>query len=46
MYLHIPYDFVVLTSLTYPRKIVLVVLQIGKWKIGEAKDLSAPLRVK
>jgi hypothetical protein len=34
------YDFVVLTSLTHPRKILLVVLQIGK-----AKDLSAPLRV-
>jgi hypothetical protein len=33
------YDFVVLTSLTHPRKILLVVLQIGK-----AKDLSAPLR--
>jgi hypothetical protein len=32
------YDFVVLTSLTYPRKIILVMLQIGK-----AKDLSAPL---
>jgi hypothetical protein len=39
MYLHIPHDFVVLTSLTHPRKILLVVLQIGK-----AKDLSAPLR--
>jgi hypothetical protein len=40
--LHIPpwaphtYDFVVLTSLTHPRKILLVVLQIGK-----AKDLSS-----
>jgi hypothetical protein len=34
------YDFVVLTSLTHPRKILLVVLQIGK-----AKDLSAPLRI-
>jgi hypothetical protein len=33
------YDFVVLTSLTHPRKIHLVVLQIRK-----AKDLSAPLR--
>jgi hypothetical protein len=33
------YDFVVLTSLTHPRKILLVVLQIG-----EAKDLSALLR--
>jgi hypothetical protein len=33
------YDFVVLTSLTHPRKIILLVLQIGK-----AKDLSAPLR--
>jgi hypothetical protein len=29
------YDFVVLTSLTHPRKILLVLLQIGK-----AKDLS------
>jgi hypothetical protein len=34
------YDFVVLTSLAHPRKILLAVLQIGK-----AKDLSAPLRV-
>jgi hypothetical protein len=33
------YDFVVLTSLTHPKKIILVVLQIGK-----AKDLLAPLR--
>jgi hypothetical protein len=46
MYLHIPpwaphtYDFVVLTCLIHPRKILLFVLQIGK-----AKDLSAPLRV-
>jgi hypothetical protein len=46
MYLHVPpraphtYDFVVLTSLTHPCKILLVVLQTGK-----AKDLSAPLRV-
>jgi hypothetical protein len=31
------YDFVVLTSLTHPRKILLLVLQIGK-----TKDLSAP----
>jgi hypothetical protein len=36
MYLHSPssaphtYDFLVLTSLTHPRKIILVVLQIGK----------------
>jgi hypothetical protein len=43
--LHIPpwaphtYDFAVLTSLNHPRKILLVVLQIGK-----ANDLSAPLR--
>jgi hypothetical protein len=43
---HIPpwasdtYDFVVQTSLTHPRKIILVVLQIGK-----AKDLSTPLRI-
>jgi hypothetical protein len=34
------YDFVLITSLTHPRKIILVVLQIGK-----AKDLSAPLRI-
>jgi hypothetical protein len=34
------YDFVVLTSLTHPRKILLVVLQIGK-----AEDLSAPLHI-
>jgi hypothetical protein len=33
------YDFIVLTSLTHPRKILLVVLQIRK-----AKDLSATLR--
>jgi hypothetical protein len=33
------YDFVVLIYWTHPRKILLVVLQIGK-----AKDLSAPLR--
>jgi hypothetical protein len=44
--LHIPpwaphtYDFVVLTSLTHPSEILLVMLQIGK-----AKDLSAPLRI-
>jgi hypothetical protein len=38
--LHTLYDFVVLTSLTHPRKIFLVVLQIGK-----AKDLSTPLRI-
>jgi hypothetical protein len=41
---HIPplaprtYDFVVVTSLTHPRIILLIVLQIGK-----AKDLSPPL---
>jgi hypothetical protein len=34
------YCFVVLTSLTHPRKIILFVLQIGK-----AKDLSAPLSI-
>jgi hypothetical protein len=34
------YDFVVLTSLTHTRKILFVVLQIG-----EAKDLSASLRI-
>jgi hypothetical protein len=38
------YGFVVLTSLTHPRKILLVALQIGKWETGKAKDLSAPLR--
>jgi hypothetical protein len=44
--LHIPplaphaYDFIVITSLTHPRKILLVVLQIGK-----AKDLTAPIRM-
>jgi hypothetical protein len=49
IFIHIPpwaphtYDFVVLTSLTHPRKILLFVLQI--WKIGKAKDLSAPLRI-
>jgi hypothetical protein len=32
------YDFIVPTSLTHPRKILLLVLQIGK-----AKDLSEPL---
>jgi hypothetical protein len=36
--LHTLMDLVVLTSLTHPRKILLVALQIGK-----AKDLSAPL---
>jgi hypothetical protein len=47
IYLHIPpltsthtNDFVVLTSLTHARKILLVVLKIGK-----AKDLSAPLHM-
>jgi hypothetical protein len=32
------YDFVVITSLTHPRKILSVVLQIGKQVIGKAKD--------
>jgi hypothetical protein len=36
------YDFVALTSLTHPRKILLVVLL----QIGKAKDLSAPLRIR
>jgi hypothetical protein len=36
---------VVLNSLTHLRKFLLVVLQIGKWEIGKAKDLSAPLRI-
>jgi hypothetical protein len=39
------FDLVVITSLTHPRTILLVVLQIGKYKIGKAKDLSAPLRI-
>jgi hypothetical protein len=38
------YDFVFLTSLTHPRKILLFVLRIGKQEIRKAKDLSAPLR--
>jgi hypothetical protein len=38
--LHTLNDFVVLTSLTHPRKILLVVLQTGK-----AKDLSAAPRM-
>jgi hypothetical protein len=37
------YDFVALTSLTRPRKIILVVLQVRKCETGKAKDLSAPL---
>jgi trehalose-6-phosphate synthase len=37
------YDFIVLTSLTHPNNILLVVLQIGKQEIGKAKDLSAPI---
>jgi hypothetical protein len=40
IYASYTYDFIVLTSLTHPRKIVLVVLKIEK-----AKDLSAPLRI-
>jgi hypothetical protein len=49
--LHIPpwaphtYVFVVLTSLTHPRQILFVVLQLGKKEIGKAKDLSAPVRI-
>jgi hypothetical protein len=39
------YDFVVLTSLSHPRKIVLFVLQRGKYEIREGKNLSAPLRI-
>jgi hypothetical protein len=38
--LHILNDFIVRTSLTHPRKNLLVVMRIGK--IGKAKDLSAP----
>jgi hypothetical protein len=49
--LHIPpwaphtYDFVVLTSLTHPRKVILVVLQREKYETQKAKDLSAPKRI-
>jgi hypothetical protein len=32
-----------MTSLTHPRKILLVVPQIGKQEIGKANDLSATL---
>jgi hypothetical protein len=40
MYLHIPPELhTLMTSLTHPRKILLVVVQIRK-----AKDLSEPLR--
>jgi hypothetical protein len=35
------YDFVVETFITHPRKILLDVVQIGKWEIEKAKDLSA-----
>jgi hypothetical protein len=31
-----------MTSLTHPRKIILVVVQIGKYEVGKVKDLSAP----
>jgi hypothetical protein len=34
-----------MTSLTHPRKILLVEVQIGKYKIEKAKDLSTPLRI-
>jgi hypothetical protein len=34
------YGLVVLTSSTHPRKILLVVLQIGKGEIGKAKDFG------
>jgi hypothetical protein len=43
MYLLYTYDFVILNSLTHSRKILLIVLQIGKQEIGKAKNLSAPL---
>jgi hypothetical protein len=39
------YDFVVVTSLTHSRKILLVALQIGKWEIRKARDLSATLHI-
>jgi hypothetical protein len=45
MYLLYILYFVVLTSFAHPRKIILVVLQIGKYEIEKAKDLSAPLRI-
>jgi hypothetical protein len=40
------YDFVVLTSWTHPRNILLIVLQIGKQEVGKAIYLSASLRTK
>jgi hypothetical protein len=39
------YDFVVLTSLTHPRKNHYIVLQIGKQEAGKGKDLLATLRI-
>jgi hypothetical protein len=47
MYLDIPLELhklmtsVVLTSLTHPREILLVVLQTTRPQLGKAKDLSA-----
>jgi hypothetical protein len=38
-------DFVVLTTLTHPKKILFVELQIGKGEMRNAKDLSAPLSI-
>jgi hypothetical protein len=39
------HDSDVLTFLTHPRTILLVVLEIGKEETGKAKDFSAPLRI-
>jgi hypothetical protein len=36
------YDFLVLNSLAHPRKIMLVLLQIGKWEIGKPKTYQHP----
>jgi hypothetical protein len=36
------YDFVVLTSLTHPRKILLIVLQIKNRKLGKPKTYQHP----
>jgi hypothetical protein len=51
MYLHYIFSlelhthgFIVVTSLTHPRKIILVALQIEQ-EVRKAKHLSAPLRI-
>jgi hypothetical protein len=48
--MYLPYIFtpefhMLMTSLTHPRKILLVVLKIEKKEIGKAEDLSATLRI-